>query len=119
MINNVFVYRKSDNTTRTAAIQRAKIAATSSGDTTLQSAADGYLYVVIDYAFTTDTDVAVKFIGGSTDISGLIKPGANGGVAASSPNGLMETGNNEALKINLSGAAVVGGHYSYAKVPIA
>lgn len=119
MGENVFIYRLADASTRSVIVSRGELAVTSSGDTTLQSAATGYLYVVLNYTFTTDTDIAVKFIGGTTDLTGLIKPGANGGASASDASiGLFETAAGEALKINLSGAAVVGGHYTYAKVPV-
>jgi len=85
--------------------------ATASGDTTILAAAGVGKAYSFRYVYHTDTAVGVKFISGVTDVTGVMPVGANAGVASSI---WLHCGGNEALKINLDGAATKGGgHIEY------
>lgn len=89
----------------------AAFAATASGDTTILAAAGAGKAYSFRYVYVTDTDVGVKFVSGATDLTGVIPAGANGGVSSAI---WLHCGANEALKINLDGAATKGGgHVEY------
>lgn len=95
-----------------------KIAATASGDTGVIPAKAGKQFLILHYIVVCKTAVDVKFVSGSTDLTGTMGFGANGGANAGQAQmdtyGLFTTlAANEALKINLSGNATVGGHITY------
>lgn len=98
-------------------VKFAKIVATASGATAVVAAVTAKKIKVLGYVFVAAGAVAVKFQSATTDITGVMTIGSNGGVAASAvaPAGghLLETAAGEALNINLSDAVVVGGHLSY------
>ena len=88
-----------------------KIIATADGDTEILPAAGTGKAYSFRYVFVTNADVGVKFISGSTDLTGVMPAGANGGVASSI---WIHCGANEILKINLDGPATKGGgHVEY------
>lgn len=92
----------------------AKIAATSSGNTDIVAAVTGRRIRVVKFTLITDAAVDVKFVGGSTDLTGLLSLAADGGLRETfDPTGHFQTEPGEALKINLGGAAVVGGYLQY------
>jgi len=99
----------------------ASINATASGDNTVVAAGGtNRLIEVLQYTFITDTDVTVRWKSGSNNISGPMPVSASGGivsVAAPAIAGdfgvLLRTNANEALVLNLSTTATVGGHITY------
>lgn len=92
------------------------IAASASGDNTLVSAVTGKKIRVHGYVLSASAAVNAKFRSGTTDVTGLLYPGANGGAVAPrafSPDGWFETVAGQALVLNLSAAVAVGGHLVY------
>ena len=102
-------------------VQRATIAATSSGATAVVAAAGAGNYIkVLRVVLITKTALDIKFQSASTDITGLMGMGAGGGFRdgmdrnSEDPDAcLFRTAANEALNVNLSGAGTVGGYISY------
>ena len=96
-------------------VQHAAIVATASGATEVVAADADHEIRVVAYAFITDTAEGVKFQSASTDLTGVMTAGANGGISCGfNPTGWFETVKNEALNINLAtGTIVLGGHVSY------
>ena len=91
--------------------QTALIAATALGTTEVVAAQGAGRRIVMEvYVFTTDGDIVIKFQSSATDLTGDIKPGVNGVVSSNVP---IVCAVNEALNINLSANAIVGGHCSY------
>ncbi len=69
---------------------------------------------VLSYVLVAAAPVTVRFFSGSTAISGPLPLGANGGIAAPhNPAAQFFAQAGSALKIKLSSAVVVGGHYTY------
>lgn len=103
----------------------AKIDTASSGNTTLVAANANARIRVHNYVFVAGGTVNVKFVGGSTDLTGAMTCSSGSGV--SSPGAtpttadqeacLFYTAKNEALIINLSGAVQVSGHLAYSLEP--
>jgi hypothetical protein len=93
----------------------APISASSSGDTTLVAAQGGRRYRVVQFYMTTDAPVFVKFKSGSTDVTGPVRlaDDGKGHDKGLNPAGWFITAPGEALKINLSGNAIVGGVLGY------
>lgn len=93
----------------------AAISATASGDTVVVAADTNRKIKVVSYVLVAAAAVSVKFKNGSTDVTGAMPLGVNGGVAATGQpsSHLLETAANTALNINLSGATTVAGHISY------
>jgi hypothetical protein len=101
-------------------VQRASITATASGDTAVVAAVTSKRICVIRLMLTSDADVSVRFRSGTTPVTGPIPVGARSGWrdgmarSADDPDdSLFETAVGEALNVNLSGAANVGGYLAY------
>jgi hypothetical protein len=97
-----------------------KIAASSSGNNTLQAAVTGKKIRVLAYNFMGAGAVNAKFQDGAsgTDLTGLkYIAAAGGGICAPfNPAGWFETTANTLLNLNLSGAVAVGGEFVYVEV---
>lgn len=89
-----------------------------SGDETIVSAVGGKKIRVLAYVFSVSTGVNVKWkSSAATDISGLFYVSQTGGfVSGYCPVGHMETVAGQALILNLSASATVGGHLTYVEV---
>ena len=90
----------------------------SSGDQTIVSGVASKKIRVLAYLFSVNAGVNVKWkTGTSTDISGLMYVSQTGGfVSGYCPVGHMETVAGQALTLNLSASASVGGHLTYVEV---
>ena len=90
----------------------------SSGDNTIIAAQGVGTYLAIDHInFIVTTAVGVKFITGSTDISGIYPFDTKQAIALdntmSAEKGIVTCGSNEAFIINLDGAVQVSGFVRY------
>lgn len=95
----------------------AVISESSSGDNEVVAAVASKKIRVLAYVLMANAAVNAKWRSASTDTSGLLYCGANGGaVAPFNPVGWLETAAGEPLNINLSGAVAVGGHVTYIEV---
>lgn len=94
-------------------VLRKSIAVSTLGSADLVVVGSGKKAVVVHLTLISNGIVNVKFISGSTDITGLLYLAANTGVADRNQYGLFETADGEDLKINLSGNVAVGGYMSY------
>jgi hypothetical protein len=95
----------------------ATIVASASGDTAIVAAVLAKKIRVLSFTLVANAAVNVKLRRATTDITGLLYLAANGGVSvALNQLGHCETGTNEALNINLSGAVAVGGFLTYIEV---
>lgn len=88
----------------------ASIAATG-GNTTVVSAVTGLSVVVDSYVVVASGASSIKFLSGSTDITGAMLVSGSGGISASSESGMIRTSSGEALVLNSTSA--VAGHISY------
>ena len=101
----------------------AKIDISTSGDSTIIAAIPERKIQVITYLVATDTNTKLKFKSASTDLTGPMSVGSyahiyNGNVDLM-PGGLigvLETGVGEALILNSTVAAAIGGHITYKEV---
>lgn len=93
----------------------ALIAETTSGEKEIVAGVADLRIMVMSYGVITDTDTTLEWRSASTPISGLMKPGANGGISASG--GCFATAAGEALQLSIGDNAVVGGHLMYRLVP--
>lgn len=91
----------------------AVIAASSSGDNTIISAVASKVIRILGYVLSASAAVNSKWKSAATDKSGLTYHAANGGVAVTCEDGMMQGGTNEAWILNLSSAVAVGGHIWY------
>ena len=95
----------------------APISVAGAGDNPVVAADAAKKVKVLSYVLVADAAVAVKWRRGTTDLSGAMSFIANSGAVApavSPADGWwFETGINEALNLNLSGAVGVRGHLSY------
>jgi hypothetical protein len=95
----------------------ASISHASSGDNAIVAAVAGKRIRVLSYAIVGAGAVSAKFRSGTTDITGAMAFGANGGIAMPfNPVGYFETAAGAALNVNLSGAVAVAGHVTYIEV---
>jgi hypothetical protein len=97
----------------------AKIAASSSGATTVVSAVTSKKLRILGFVFVADGAVDVNFRSHTTTATatGVFYTAANGGASVPfSPVGWFETASGEALDINLGGAVAVGGQLVYVEV---
>jgi hypothetical protein len=95
----------------------AKIQASSSGDNAIVAGVSGKKIRVLNWAFSANGTVAVKWRSNTTDVTGpryLIQYASAG--RSGGPNGVMETAAGEALNLNLSAAVAVGGELAYIEV---
>jgi hypothetical protein len=92
------------------------VSVASSGNNTLVTGVAGHVYQVVSYVLVAAGAVNVKWISGTTDISGVMNFAANGGASATGGGReapLMETIAGDSLILNLSGAVQVSGHMTY------
>ena len=94
----------------------APISATTSGNTQVVGAVSGKRIRVIAYAVIASATVNIRFRSGSTDITGAMRLVEGGGIAHAYDGGLFETAVGQALNINLSTNATVGGYIVYREV---
>jgi hypothetical protein len=95
----------------------AAINATASGNTQVVGAVSGKRIRVIAYAVVANATVDIKFRSGTTtDITGTMHLVEGGGIAHAYDGGLFETAVGQALNINLSANATVGGYVVYREV---
>ena len=97
-------------------VQYATISATTSGDTQIVPAVSGKRIRVIAYAVIANATVSIKFRSGTTDITGSMRVVEGGGIAHAYDGGLFQTAVGQALNINLSNNATVGGYVVYREV---
>ena len=97
-------------------VQYAPINATSFGDTQIIPAVSGKRIRVIAYAVIANATVSIKFRSGTTDITGSMRIVEGGGIAHAYDGGLFQTAVGQALNINLSTNATVGGYVVYREV---
>jgi hypothetical protein len=97
-------------------VQYRTISATNSGSTQVVPAVSGKRIRVIAYAVVATSAVTIKFQSGSSDITGSMRLVEGGGIAHAYDGGLFETGEGQALNINLSTNATVGGYVVYREV---
>jgi hypothetical protein len=100
----------------------AKINATSAGSNTIVPAVANKKIRVLAFTALTDANVTIEVLSNTTAISGPLPLLASGGMATSIGQlgtgghgvfGLMETEAGQALNLNLSTAANVGGFLTY------
>ena len=103
-------------TVRYGSVLFAPINATSSGDTQVVAAVSGRRIVVVAYAVIANATVSIRFRSGTTDITGSMRVVEGGGIAHSYDAGLFQTVAGQALNINLSANAIVGGYVVYRTV---
>jgi len=94
----------------------APISATGSGNTEVVGAVSGKRIRVIAYAVIANLTVSIKFRSGTTDITGSMRVVEGGGIAHAYDGGLFQTAEGQALNINLSNNATVGGYVVYREV---
>jgi hypothetical protein len=94
----------------------APINATTSGDTQIVGGVSGKRIRVIAYAVVANATVSIKFRSGTTDITGSMRIVEGGGIAHAYDGGLFQTAVGQALNINLSTNATVGGYVVYREV---
>ena len=97
-------------------VQYAPINATSFGDTQIVPAVSGKRIRVIAYAVIANATVSIKFRSDTTDITGSMRVVEGGGIAHAYDGGLFQTADGEALNINLSTNATVGGYVVYREI---
>jgi len=89
----------------------AVIDETSSGDHDVIAAPGAGRRISVNrFMYVQDADIVVKFLSGSTEKTGPLKVGANGGINSACA---IVCAENEAFVINLSSNAVVGGIVNY------
>jgi hypothetical protein len=103
-------------TVRYGSVSFAQINATSSGDTQVVAAVSGRRIVVVAYAVVASATVNIRFRSGTTDITGSMRLVEGGGIAHAYDVGLFQTATGQALNINLSANATVGGYVVYRTV---
>lgn len=95
----------------------AVISAASSGDNAIVASVSGKKIRVLSYSLVADAAVTAKFRHGTTDLTGAMSFGANGGISVPySPVGHFETPVTTALQLNLGAAVGVRGHLTYIEV---
>ena len=94
----------------------APINATTSGNTQVVGAVSGKRIRVIAFAVVANATVNIKFQSGTTDITGSMRVVEGGGIAHAYDGGLFQTAVGQALNINLSTNATVGGYVVYREV---
>ena len=103
-------------TVRYGSVSFAQINATASGDTQVVAAVSGRSIVVVAYAVVASATVNIRFRSGTTDITGSMRVVEGGGIAHAYDGGLFQTAVGQALNINLSANATVGGYVVYRTV---
>ena len=103
-------------TVRYGSVSFATINATTSGDTQVVAAVSNRRIVVVAYAVVASATVNIRFRSGTTDITGAMRLVEGGGIAHAYDAGLFQTAVGQALNINLSTNATVGGYVVYRTV---
>jgi len=103
-------------TVRYGSVSFAQINATASGDTQVVAAVSNRRIVVVAYAVVANATVNIRFRSGTTDITGAMRLVEGGGIAHAYDAGLFQTAVGQALNINLSTNATVGGYVVYRTV---
>ena len=103
-------------TVRYGSVSFAQINATSSGDTQVVPAVSNRRIVVVAFGVIANSTVNIRFRSGGTDITGSMRLVEGGGIAHSYDAGLFQTATGQALNINLSTNATVGGYVVYREV---
>lgn len=85
--------------------------ATTGGNSTVVSAVTGRSIVVDSYIVVASGSSSIKFLSGSTNITGTMQIAGSGGISASADSGMIKTSSGEALVLNSTSA--VAGHISY------
>lgn len=85
--------------------------AVTSGSTILVSGVTGYSIEVDNYTFVASGAVSVKFLSGSTDLTGFMPIAGSGGISANADSAVFKTASGEALVINTTNS--VSGHLAY------
>jgi len=94
----------------------APINATNSGNTQVVGAVSGKRIRVIAFAVVASATVNIKFQSGTSDITGSMRVVEGGGIAHAYDGGLFQTAVGQALNINLSANATVGGYVVYREI---
>ena len=101
----------------------AKIDISASGDSTIVAAVNGLKIRVITYVIASDINTKLKFKSASTDLTGPMSVGAYSNIFNGNTDlmpggliGVLETQPGEALILNSTVAAAVGGHIVYKEV---
>lgn len=101
----------------------AKIDISASGDSTIVAAVDGLKIRVITYVVCSDINTKLKFKSASTDLTGPMSVGAYSNIFNGNTDlipgglvGVLETEPGEALILNSTVTAAVGGHIVYKEV---
>ena len=103
-------------TVRYGSVSFATINATTSGDTQVVAAVSNRRIVVVAFGVIASATVNIRFRSGTTDITGSMRLVEGGGIAHSYDAGLFQTATGQALNINLSANATVGGYVVYRTV---
>ena len=103
-------------TVRYGSVLFATINATTSGDTQVVAAVSNRRIVVVAFGVVASATVNIRFRSGSTDITGSMRVVEGGGIAHAYDGGLFQTAVGQALNINLSTNATVGGYVVYREV---
>ena len=103
-------------TVRYGSVLFATISATSSGDTQVVPAVSNRRIVVVAFGVIASATVNIRFRSGSTDITGSMRVVEGGGIAHAYDGGLFQTAVGQALNINLSANATVGGYVVYREI---
>ena len=103
-------------TVRYGSVSFAQINATSSGDTQVVPAVSNRRIVVVAFGVIASATVNIRFRSGTTDITGAMRLVEGGGIAHAYDGGLFQTATGQALNINLSTNATVGGYVVYREV---
>jgi hypothetical protein len=103
-------------TVRYGSVSFATINATTSGDTQVVAAVSNRRIVVVAFGVIASATVNIRFRSGTTDITGSMRLVEGGGIAHAYDAGLFQTATGQALNINLSANATVGGYVVYRTV---
>lgn len=96
---------------------RANVAATASGNNEVVAAVTDKKIRVVSGILIADVYVNIKFQSATTDKTGLFRLAPNTGfIMPHNPSGWTETAAGEALNLNLSATANVGGVINYVEV---
>ncbi len=100
--------------------QNSPIEVSASGDNTIVAGVAGKHIHVLQVVIIAAAEVTVRWKSGATNLSGPMALAKNGGYSAESSSeyprpieGVLVTGQGEALVLNLGAAVSVGGHLRY------
>lgn len=101
----------------------AKVDVSASGDSTVVAAVSGRKIRVLTYVLASDTNTKIKFKSDTTDLTGPMALGAYSNIFNGNTDltpggliGVLETAPGEALVLNSTVAAAVGGHIVYKEI---